>query len=145
MRKRRTAVVGIFGIAMVAISAGTSLAAETGTRVSVPGGAYTNVTVATLKEMLARKDFVFVNVHIPYEGEIAATDTFIPFNEIEQQKGRLPFKKDAKVVLYCMSDRMSTIAAEKLVQLGYTNVWNLDGGMVAWKARGYPLIQQERR
>jgi rhodanese-related sulfurtransferase len=91
------------------------------------------------------KDFVFVNVHIPYEGEIAATDTFIPFNEIDQQIGRLPSKKEAKVVLYCMSDRMSTIAAEKLVQLGYTNVWNLQGGMVGWKAQGYPLIQRERR
>jgi rhodanese-related sulfurtransferase len=142
---RRIAVVGIFGIAILAIGAGMSSAADTGTRVSVPGGAYTNVTVATLKEMLTRKDFVFVNVHIPYEGEIAGTDTFLPFNEIDQQIGRLPFKKDAKVVLYCMSDRMSTIAAEKLVQLGYTNIWNLEGGMVAWKAKGYSLIQQERR
>jgi rhodanese-related sulfurtransferase len=35
---------------------------------------------------------------------------------------------------------MSNIAAETLVRLGYTNVWNLVGGMVDWRQRGYPLI-----
>jgi rhodanese-related sulfurtransferase len=39
-----------------------------------------------------------------------------------------------------MSDRMSTIASETLVRLGYTNIWNLQGGMVDWKRQGYPLI-----
>jgi rhodanese-related sulfurtransferase len=34
---------------------------------------------------------------------------------------------------------MSNIAAEKLVGLGYTNVWNLDGGMVAWEQAGLPI------
>jgi rhodanese-related sulfurtransferase len=34
---------------------------------------------------------------------------------------------------------MSQIAAEKLVSLGYTNVWNLKGGMVDWEQTGYDL------
>jgi rhodanese-related sulfurtransferase len=34
---------------------------------------------------------------------------------------------------------MSTEAAQTLVQLGYTNVWNLDGGMIAWENSGRPL------
>jgi hypothetical protein len=34
---------------------------------------------------------------------------------------------------------MSSIAAEKLVELGYTNVWNLSGGMAAWEQAGFPL------
>jgi rhodanese-related sulfurtransferase len=32
---------------------------------------------------------------------------------------------------------MSTIAAEELVKLGYTDVWNLEGGMVEWEQAGY--------
>ena len=81
-----------------------------------------------------------MNVHVPYEGEIARTDAFIPFDKAEQQLHLLPARRDAKIVLYCMSDRMSTIASETLVRLGYTNIWNLQGGMVEWGKQGYPLI-----
>ena len=35
---------------------------------------------------------------------------------------------------------MSAIAAEALVKGGYTDVWNLDGGMIAWEEAGLPLI-----
>ena len=110
-----------------------------GQQISVPGGTYTDVTVAELQTLLANKDFTFVNVHIPFEGDIANTDLSIAYNEIDQNLGQLPGDKDAKIVLYCRSDRMSRIAAETLVALGYTNLWNLDGGMVAWEQAGLPL------
>jgi len=118
---------------------------EVGTQVPVSGGAYTNVTAAELVRMLKAKDFFFVNVHIPYEGEIAGTDAFIPFDKVEQELNRLPARKDAKIVMYCMSDRMSTVEARALVGMGYTNIWNLQSGMVGWERQGYPLIQQPKR
>ena len=34
---------------------------------------------------------------------------------------------------------MSQIAAEELVSLGYTNIWNLEGGMVDLKQAGFEL------
>jgi rhodanese-related sulfurtransferase len=34
---------------------------------------------------------------------------------------------------------MSTIASKELVKLGYTNIWNLDGGMVAWEQAGQQI------
>ena len=34
---------------------------------------------------------------------------------------------------------MSQMAAEKLVSLGYTNIWNLKGGMVDWESAGYEI------
>lgn len=110
-----------------------------GQQVSVSGGAYTDVSVAELQTMLENKDFTFINVHIPFEGNIANTDLSIAYNEIDQNLDKLPADKSAKIVLYCRSDRMSRMAAETLVGLGYTNIWNLDGGMVAWEQAGLPI------
>src|SRR4030043_2142514 len=79
----------------------TQPAAEViGKQVSVYGGAYTDVSVAELQTMLANKDFTFVNVHIPFEGDIANTDLSIPYNEIAQNLQQLPAEKDAKIVFF---------------------------------------------
>lgn len=119
-------------------------AAITGTQVSTAGGTYTNVTPAQVKQMLGTKDFFLVNVHIPYAGELAQTDAFIPYTDIEQNLAKLPSDKNAKILLYCSSGHMSGIAANTLLKLGYTNVWNLDGGMVAWQNAGNSLIQNQK-
>jgi rhodanese-related sulfurtransferase len=110
-----------------------------GKQVEVQGGAYTEISVDELHSMLKNKDFELVNVHIPFEGDIPNTDVSIPFDQIAQNLDQLPAVKNAKIVLYCRSDRMSTIASETLVGLGFTNVYNLDGGMVAWENAGLDL------
>ena len=112
------------------------------TMVNVAGGSYTNVMPARLKQMLSSKDFFLVNVHTPYTDEIVQTDAWIPYDLIQQNLSKLPADKSAKIILYCSSGRMSSIAAEELVKLGYSNVWNLKGGMAAWDAAGYSLIQR---
>ncbi|HEY64632.1 MAG TPA: rhodanese-like domain-containing protein [Caldilineae bacterium] len=94
--------------------------------------------------MLENKDFLLINVHVPYAGEIEGTDVFIPFNEIEQNLDKLPADMGAKLVVYCRSGGMSAIAARTLVKLGYTNVWNLDRGMIGWEQAGYSLVNKSR-
>ena len=108
-----------------------------GIDVSVAGGSYKNVEPKELNSMLKNKDFVLINVHIPFAGNIAKTDLSISYDQIEQNLSQLPADKDAKILLYCRSGHMSQIAAEKLVSLGYTNIWNLKGGMNDWEQAGY--------
>lgn len=92
-----------------------------------------------LKTLMENKDFFLVNVHIPFEGNLPKINLSIPFDTIEQNLDKLPDDKTAKIVLYCRSGRMSTIAAQELVKLGYTNIWNLDGGMASWEQAGQPI------
>jgi rhodanese-related sulfurtransferase len=117
---------------------------ETRTVAVEGGGSYTDVKAGGLARMLEKKDFPLINVHIPYEGEIEGTDLLVPFNQVEANLAQLPADKHAKVVLYCRRGSMSVTAARALVKLGYTDIWNLDGGMIAWKQAGYPLVQKGR-
>jgi rhodanese-related sulfurtransferase len=111
----------------------------TGEKVVLDAGSYTDIDAEGLQAMLSNKDFTFINVYIPFEGDIAKTDLSIPYDEIDKHLDQLPAVKSAKIVLYCRSGRMSAIAAKTLVDLGYTNVWNLKGGMVAWEQYGLPI------
>jgi rhodanese-related sulfurtransferase len=102
------------------------------------------ITVEELNTMLEDKDFTFVNVHIPYDGEIAGTDVHIPYNEVEDYANQLPQDKEAKIVLYCRSGPMSAAASKTLVEMGYTNVIDVEGGMKAWQAAGFELLYQSK-
>lgn len=112
-----------------------------GETVTAAGGSYQNITPDELNTMLKDKDFVFVNVHIPFAGNISKTDLSVPYDQVSipENLAQLPTDKDAKIVLYCRSGRMSEIAAIELIALGYTSIWNLDGGMVAWEEAGYQI------
>jgi rhodanese-related sulfurtransferase len=124
---------------MLALTTGTLLLLS-GCQGAGSAKGFTDISVAELSNMLESKDFLFVNTHIPYEGEIAGTDAFIPYDELELYADQLPADKDARIVLYCRSGRMSEIAATALVEQGYSNVYELDGGMIAWEEAGLPLI-----
>jgi rhodanese-related sulfurtransferase len=82
-----------------------------------------------------------INVHVPYEGEIEGTDHLIPFDKITGDQ-RLPADKRSEIVLYCRSGRMSVTAAKALAAAGYTNLYDLEGGMLAWEAAGKPLLHR---
>ena len=103
---------------------------------------FKTITSPELVKMLEKKDFLLVNVHIPYERELVKTDVFIPYNEIENNLDKLPQDKNAKIVLYCRSGRMSEEAAQTLTKLGYANVYNHTGGMIDWEDKGYSLLRK---
>lgn len=129
------------GILLLTLSACTAGApAASSNRGPTAAAVPQKITAAQLKSMLEKKDFLFVNVHVPYDGQIERTDLFVPYDQIEQKLGEFPSEKRAEIVLYCRSGNMSGIAARRLASLGYSDVFDLDGGMLAWQAAGYPLI-----
>lgn len=123
-------IAGALGLVVLLISSGWSIAEK----------GYQNIAGDQFVKMMDHKDFILINVHIPYAGEIAKTDLLIPFNAISQHKNQLPSDKDAKIVVYCMTGPMGYIAADKLVNMGYTQVVHFQGGMRAWKKTGKQLI-----
>ena len=150
MTKRWLLIVPLVALLAVAAACGSAATDEDATqaapaalgqRVETEGGSYVNVTPQELQSMLSDDDFLVVNVYAGDMGEIEETDLFIPYDQIAGRQGELPSQHDSEIVLYCRSGRSSAIAATTLVGLGYTDVWNLDGGMIAWEEAGYPLLR----
>ena len=100
---------------------------------------YRDVSSQELRELLAGTDPFVLDVHVPTEGHVAATDARIPYTEVADRAAELPPEPDSVIVVYCMSGRMSEIAATQLASMGYRNVLNLAGGMIAWQAAGFEL------
>ncbi len=142
---KRSLMIGtIMLLNVVLIACGSTVPVQTAEPqpVQVNGGSYWDITPAQLNSMLEDKDFLLVNAHIPYGGELPQTDLFVPYNEIEKNLSKLPKDMGAKIVLYCRSGPMSAAAARELVKLGFTNIFDLTGGMGAWEQQGYELIRK---
>ncbi len=97
------------------------------------------IGVQELHDALPAKDFLLINVHIPYEGEIPGTDAKISYLDPDGIAAFVGPDLDTNTVVYCKTDHMSTVAGEDLVVRGYRHVRYLQGGMTAWTAAGYPL------
>ena len=157
LTRRRTLLASGLAVALIAVVAGWAIlfsqsggggaiatGEPQGTVVQANGGHWTNITPDTLAGMLDAKDFTLLNVKTPYIGEIAGTDLYIPYSDLAARASQLPTDKGARIVVYCRSGNKSAIAAQTLVDLGYTNIDNLDGGMNAWTASGRQLVQLNR-
>ena len=96
--------------------------------------AYSSISAQELEQKLENKDFFLLDVHIPEQEHIQGTDAFIPYNEIGANLSKLPVDRNTPIVVYCRSGSMSLEASQKLVDLGYTNVMNLEGGVNAYNA-----------
>lgn len=93
-------------------------------------------------ENLIKNESVFVlNVHTPYYGEINGTDAIIEdWQNIALYKDKLPRDLNTPIAVYCRSGRMSASAAQQLKELGYKNIYDLEGGMNAWVESGRGII-----
>ena len=53
--------------------------------------------------------------------------------------------KQCALFLYCSTDYRSKNVAEKLCEKGFLRVYNLEGGIVAWKKDGFPVTRKRDR
>jgi cytochrome c oxidase subunit 2 len=103
------------------------------------------INVQELKKMLGNKEnFILVDVNATEERHLAGTTDFIPFDTLKSNHDKLPKNKGKKILVYDRDGSTSLEAAEQLAGMGYTNIWNLDGGVLAWKKSGFPVSGPDR-
>lgn len=97
------------------------------------------VGVEEFAGLLDEPDVTVINVHVPYEGELPDTDAFVAYDDIVGDPA-LPDDPNAPIALYCRSGSMSAEASAALVEAGFTDITDLDGGMNAWRDAGRELV-----
>lgn len=95
---------------------------------------YKQITANEAKRIMdSGADFVILDVREKEEfdeGHIPGA-ILIPYTEIEATAEKILPDKDKQILVYCRSGRRSKIAAESLLELGYTNVTEF-GGIIDW-------------
>ena len=95
---------------------------------------YMNITAQEAKAVMdSREDYVILDVREQEEydeGHIPGA-ILIPHGQITEKAEQLLQDKDQLLLVYCRSGRRSKIAAESLVELGYTNIMEF-GGIIDW-------------
>ena len=74
-------------------------------------------------------------------GHIPGT-TCIPLQDMEKRISEIP--KDKPILLSCQSGNRSAKARQLLESLGYNQVFEVDGGFLAWSAAGFPVKRLSR-
>ncbi|GIX26798.1 MAG: hydrolase glyoxylase [Burkholderiales bacterium] len=89
------------------------------------------------------QDVLLLDVREPeeYRGELGhvSGSRSIPLKELANRAGELEALKSRPVVAICRAGVRSTTAAAILTSLGFEQVYNLKGGMLAWNDRGLPV------
>jgi sulfur-carrier protein adenylyltransferase/sulfurtransferase len=91
------------------------------------------ITPLELKRMLdANEDVQIIDVREPYEVDICSIGAdLIPMGDILENLEKV--RKDVKVVVHCRSGARSGAIIQTLEsQHGYTELYNLKGGILAW-------------
>lgn len=92
-----------------------------------------------------RDDRFLLNVHTPDEGSIPGTDGAVPFDQLEDRAAELPADTGTPLAVYCRTGGMSADAVKTLAGMGYQDLVELDGGMVAWERAGRQLLRPGAR
>jgi rhodanese-related sulfurtransferase len=95
-----------------------------------------DITVQELKQRLdaGDKDFIFIDVREPHEyADFNLNAKLIPLGTIMQAAfDELADNKEDEIVIHCRSGARSGQAQMLLLQMGFKNVRNLTGGVLAW-------------
>ena len=93
-----------------------------------------DITVTELKEKLDKKEnFVFIDVREDYEyEEFNLGAKLIPLGDVMHEVDNLEEHKDSEIVVHCRSGARSGQAQQILEMNGFSNVRNLEGGVLAW-------------
>jgi rhodanese-related sulfurtransferase len=100
-----------------------------------------NITVEELKQKMDRGEKInLIDCREAHEYEEANLGgLLLPLGKIQtMQVDEIEDLKDEEVIIYCRSGRRSMMACMMLDQMGFTNTFNVTGGILEWQNKFGP-------
>ncbi|MEA5580590.1 rhodanese-like domain-containing protein [Nodularia harveyana UHCC-0300] len=96
------------------------------------------VDAFTLKTWTDKEKVQLIDVREPgeYAAEHIPDAKLLPLSQFQAEQ--VDFPRNTKVVLYCQSGKRSEQAGQKLINAGFSEFAQLQGGITAWKLLNYP-------
>lgn len=105
-------------------------------------GPVRNLSPAEVRDLLQKNSQAFLlDVRTPgeYMQVRLAGAHLVPIDQVVARVAEIP--KNKPIVVYCAVGARSSQVANYLAQLGYSEVYNMSGGVMGWQVRGYPVTQ----
>lgn len=98
-------------------------------------------------KIMEYKDEVVLDVRTPgeYESGHIKDALNINWNGSNFEQEVLKLDKDKPVFVYCQAGGRSAAAANKLSQMGFTQVYDLEGGIMNWTRSGMPTSNENEK
>ncbi len=99
----------------------------------------------SLKALIEEGKANLIDVREPaeYAAQHIPGAVLVPLSQFDP--AQIPDHPDQTIILYCRGGHRSTMAAQKLLTAGYSNVMHLAGGIEAWKAEGFDILPPLKR
>ena len=102
------------------------------------GGPAIDTLQATLLMNQQNASVIDVREPAEFEGGHILNSRNIPLAQVEARAGEVKKNKRIPVIVYCASGVKSAAAVAALKKGGYEQVFNLAGGLAAWRQAGLP-------
>jgi rhodanese-related sulfurtransferase len=101
--------------------------------------------VHELKEKIEAKEKIqFIDCREQQEWDEGYIEgaTLIPLSEFQIKYDDFLLDKNAQIIIQCRSGVRSMNACMFLLSKGYTNLTNVEGGIISWMQNGFPVITE---
>jgi phage shock protein E len=130
---KKAVALAVAAIASVGLLAGCSSSNE----------ATKKVDPVEFSEVIAQPGVIILDVRTPEEfnsGHIAnAININVADSNFSSEVSKLD--KNATVAVYCRSANRSAVATNEMAELGFTDMYDMQGGIIDWEAAGGPVVQ----
>lgn len=94
-------------------------------------------------EVIAQPSVIILDVRTPEEFNAGHIPNAININVADSNFSSEVSKldKNATVAVYCRSANRSAVATNEMAELGFTDMYDMQGGIIDWEAAGGPVVQ----